>query len=130
MAAEARLLASPVSFEVGTSSQEEGVGDRLTMAALGARRLREMTALGFRIAAISTVIAAQAIELRGVERLGPRALQLHAGIRQLIPKLLPGTPPPTAAAMGSLTAAMRAGLLVHSGLQGGGVAAAAPRPRL
>jgi histidine ammonia-lyase len=120
MAAEARLLASPVSYEVGTSSQEEGVGDRLTLAGLGARRLREMTDLGFRIAALGTVFAAEAIELRGVGRLGVRALELHARVRKLIPGLVPGSPPPTAAAMGSLTAAMRAGLLAR----------AAARPRL
>mgnify|MGYP006111347733 FL=1 len=117
MTAEARLLASPVSYEVGTSSQEEGVGDRLTMAALGARKLREMADLGFRIAAISAVIAAQAIELRGVERLGPRAHRLHAGIRQVIPKLEVGRPPPTAASMGELTAAMRDGFLAGSAVQ-------------
>ena len=127
MAAEARLLASPVSFEVGTSSQEEGVGDRLTMASLAARRLREMTDLGHRIASISTVIACQAIDLRGLERPGPRILSLHADIRAMIPRLEVGTPPPTAADMGLLDAAMRKGLLASSALQ---EVVAAPRPRL
>lgn len=126
MAAEARLLASPVSYEVGTSSQEEGVGDRLTLAGLGARRLREMTDLGFRIAALSAVFAVQAIDLRGVGRLGGRALELHGRVRRFIPGLVVGTPPPMAAAMATLTAAMRDGLLARSG-EG---AAAVARPRL
>ena len=114
MATEARLLASPVSYEVGTSSQEEGVGDRLTMAGLGARRLREMTDLGFRIAAIAAVVAAQAIELRGVDRLGPPALRLHSEIREIIPKLVQGKPPPTANAMRLLSEKMRQGMLAGS----------------
>jgi histidine ammonia-lyase len=42
------------------------IEDRMTMAGLGARRLAELTDLGFRAAAISCVIACQAIDLRGL----------------------------------------------------------------
>ena len=112
MCSEARLLASPVSYEVGTSSQEEGVGDRLTMAGLAARRLREMTGLGYRIAAMSTVIAAQGIDVRGnKERLGQVGYQLHASIRGVIPTLMSGHPPPNAGALDVLKKKMENGML-------------------
>ena len=48
LAAEARLLAAPVSFEMASSSQAEGIEDRMTMAPLAARRLAEMVDLGRR----------------------------------------------------------------------------------
>jgi histidine ammonia-lyase len=65
LTAEARLLALPVSFEVASTSHAEGIEDRMTMAPLGARRLREMVELGERIATIELVVAAQAVDLRG-----------------------------------------------------------------
>ena len=64
LAAEARLLAQPVSFELGSTTQAEGIEDRMTMAPLSARRLAEMVELGERIVAIELVVAAQAVELR------------------------------------------------------------------
>ena len=64
LTAEARLLALPVSFEVASTSHAEGIEDRMTMAPLGARRLREMVELGERIATIELVVAAQAVDLR------------------------------------------------------------------
>ncbi|HZX42626.1 MAG TPA: aromatic amino acid lyase, partial [Myxococcaceae bacterium] len=45
IAAEARMLAHPVSFEVVSSSKAEGIEDRTTMAPLSARRLTEMADL-------------------------------------------------------------------------------------
>ena len=50
--AEARLLAQPVSFELASTTQHEGIEDRTTMAPLGARRLAEMVSLGARVVAI------------------------------------------------------------------------------
>ena len=67
---EARLLAQPVSFELGSTTQAEGIEDRMTMAPLAARRLAEMVDLGERIVAIELVVAAQAVDLRRPERLG------------------------------------------------------------
>lgn len=67
LTAEARLLALPVSFEVASTSHAEGIEDRMTMAPLGARRLREMVELGERIATTELVVAAQAVDLRGGE---------------------------------------------------------------
>jgi histidine ammonia-lyase len=70
LTAEARLLAQPVSYELATTTPEEGIGDRITMAPLGARRLAEQVALGRRIVAIELLCSAQAIELRDAGRLG------------------------------------------------------------
>lgn len=109
LTAEARLLIQPVSAEVGSSSQAEKIEDRLTMAGLGARRLAEMTDLGFRAASIACVIACQAIDLRGVERLGPTVASIHGAIRQHVPVLGPGDPPP--GELEPLVEALRGGLL-------------------
>ena len=62
--AEARLLAQPVSFELASTTQHEGIEDRTTMAPLAARRLAEMVELGARVVAIELTIAAQAVDLR------------------------------------------------------------------
>ncbi len=85
--AEARLLAQPVSFELASTTQHEGIEDRTTMAPLGARRLAEMVSLGARVVAIELTIAAQAVDLRGSPaarrrngsrlRARPRARSLH-----------------------------------------------------
>jgi histidine ammonia-lyase len=79
LTAEARLLAQPVSFELATTTPEEGIGDRITMAPLAARRLAEQASLGRRIVAIELLCAAQAVELRDAAPLGAstaRALEL------------------------------------------------------
>src|SRR2546423_8475800 len=80
LAAEARLLAQPVSFEVSTSSIADGIEDRMTMAPLAARRLREMIALGERVIGIELLVAAQAVEIRGKAPLGQ-------GTRPLVERL-------------------------------------------
>lgn len=90
--AEARLLAHPVSFELASSTQHEGIEDRTTMAPLGARRLAEMTDLGARIVAIELVIAAQAIDLRGRPRLGAGTGRAYQRVRELVPFTEEGTP--------------------------------------
>jgi histidine ammonia-lyase len=106
---EARLLIQPVSAELGSSSQAEKIEDRLTMAGLGARRLAEMSELGFRAAAIACVIACQAIDLRGLDRLGPTMASIHGAVRRHVPPLGPGDPPPNE--LEPLIAALRGGLL-------------------
>jgi histidine ammonia-lyase len=83
--AEARLLAHPVSFELASTTQHEGIEDRTTMAPLAARRLAEMVALGARVVAIELVIAAQAVDLRGSPTLGAGTGRAHALVRELIP---------------------------------------------
>ncbi len=86
LAAEARLLAHPVSFELPTSSVAESVEDRVTMAPLGARRLDEQAELALRLATIELVCAAQAIDLRQrLASLGPLTRTIHAFVRSYIP---------------------------------------------
>jgi histidine ammonia-lyase len=107
IAAEARTLAHPVSFEVVSSSKAEGIEDRTTMAPLSARRLAEMTDLAARVVALELFVAAQAVDLRRPSRLGEgtgRALRLvreHAGFTA------PGQAPP--ADLEPLVDAVRAG---------------------
>ncbi len=94
IAAEARLLVQPVSAEIGSSTQAEGIENRMTLAPLGARRLAEMTDLGLRLGAIAAVVSCQAIDLRGVERLGAPARTLYDRVRSVVASLAPGEPPP------------------------------------
>ena len=65
IAVEARLLAQPVSFELVSTTQAEGIEDRMTMAPLAARRLEAMVELGARVVSIELLLAAQACDLRG-----------------------------------------------------------------
>ena len=90
LAAEARLLAAPVSFELVSTSHAEGIEDRTTMAPLAARRTAEMVALGQRIVAVELTVAAQAAELRSVERLGTGTAAAQRAVRRVIPFVGPG----------------------------------------
>ena len=83
--AEARLLAQPVSFELASTTQHEGIEDRTTMAPLAARRLAEMVDLGARVAAIELVLAAQAIDLRGRPELGAGTRRAYGLVREVVP---------------------------------------------
>jgi histidine ammonia-lyase len=85
LTAEARLLAQPVSFEVVTTTHAEGIEDRITMAPLAARRLTEMVDVGERVLAIGLVIACQAIDLRGTEKLGRGTRRAYDLVRGLVP---------------------------------------------
>lgn len=96
LAAEARLLAHPVSFELPTSSLAESIEDRVTMAPLGARRLDEQAGLALRLAAIELICAAQAVDLRKrVPALGERMQAIHAFVRSSIPFVRSGETPIT-----------------------------------
>jgi len=83
-AAEARLLAQPVSLELVSTWQAEGIEDRMTMAPLAARRLAEMVELGARVAAVELFVAAQACDLRGAT-LGAGTARAHAAVRSVAP---------------------------------------------
>jgi histidine ammonia-lyase len=87
LAAEARLLAAPVSFESVSTSHAEGIEDRMTMAPLAARRLAEMVELGRRIAAVELVVGAQAAELRGLAPRGRGTDRAAAIVRRAVPFL-------------------------------------------
>jgi histidine ammonia-lyase len=94
LAAEAKLLAAPVSMETASTSHHEGIEDRITLAPLSARRLAEMVELGERVAAIELVVAAQAIDLRGQPQLGVATGALYRKVRELIAATGRGEPPP------------------------------------
>jgi histidine ammonia-lyase len=85
LTAEARLLAQPVSFELASTSQAEGIEDRVTMAPLAARRLADMVELGERIVAVELVVAAQAVDLRKPEGLGVGTQRAYDLVRGLVP---------------------------------------------
>ena len=82
---EARLLAQPVSFELASTTQAEGIEDRMTLAPLAARRVAEMVGLGEGIAAIELVVAAQAIDLRQPSALGAGTRRAHEAVRAVVP---------------------------------------------
>lgn len=87
IAAEARLLAQPVSFELTSTMQESGVEDRTALSSLGARRLAEMLDLGARVIAVELTVAAQAVDLRDTARLGAGAAAAHAFVRERVTHL-------------------------------------------
>jgi histidine ammonia-lyase len=87
IAAEARLLAQPVSFELVSTMQESGVEDRAVSSSLAARRLAEMLDLGARVLAIELAVAAQAIDLRSELTMGTGARATYDLVREQIPFL-------------------------------------------
>ena len=92
--AEARLLAQPVSFELISTTQAEGIEDRMTLAPLAARRTAELVELGARAVAIELVVAAQAVDLRGARPLGEGTARAYEAVRALVPALRGGEPIP------------------------------------
>ena len=84
LSSEARLLAQPVSFELASTTQAEGIEDRMTMTPLAARRLAEMVELGERIVAVELVVAAQAVDLRQPAALGAGTRRAHDAVRERV----------------------------------------------
>lgn len=82
---EARLLSAPVSTEVVSTTQAEGIEDRLILAGLAARRLADQVELGARTLAIELLVAAQAIDLRGPASLGAGTAVLYERVRSIVP---------------------------------------------
>jgi histidine ammonia-lyase len=94
LAAEVRLAAQPVTTEQPTTHIAEGIEDRITMAPAGARRIHHQAHFLLRLAAVESVCAAQAIDLRGrVTELGPAMAELHAAVRASIPFTALGAAP-------------------------------------
>jgi histidine ammonia-lyase len=104
-AAEARLLAAPVSHEVVSTAHAEGIEDRAAHAPLAARRTAEMAGLGERVVALELATAAQAAELRG-HRLGAGSQRVIALVREALPHLAAGDAVPD---VEPLVGAIRAG---------------------
>jgi len=113
LAAEASLLAQPVSYTVVSTSGAEGIEDRATLLPLSARRLAAMVDLGEGVVAIEALVAVQAIDLRGRGPLGRGTAAAHALVREKIsPKAgssgVPADP-------GLLRGLIRSGALLWSG---------------
>jgi histidine ammonia-lyase len=89
LAAEARLLAAPVSYDVVSTSHAEGIEDRMTMAPLAARRTAEMIGLGERVVAVALVVACQAVDLRGA-KLGTGTRRVYERVRERVPFMAEG----------------------------------------
>ncbi len=88
LALEARLLGQPVSLEIPSASQAEGIEDRASMAPLAARRLSELVDLGRGVVAIELVVAAQAVELRhgaAPDPIGMGARRAFDEVRRRVP---------------------------------------------
>jgi histidine ammonia-lyase len=94
LAAEARLLAAPVSYELVSTMHAEGIEDRMTMAPLAARRAAGMVALGERIVAIELVLACQAADLRPGARLGTGTRRAYEEVRARVAFTGEGDPIP------------------------------------
>ena len=122
MCTEARTMTQPVSCETCSASQAEGIEDRMNMASLSARKLAEMVSLGFRCAALSTIIGCQAIDLR-IERdglrVGPSLRAAHASVRSYIPGLNVESSPPVAIEVEKFVIALRQSLLFKTLSNGG-----------
>jgi histidine ammonia-lyase len=116
IAAEARMLAHPVSFEVVSSSKAEGIEDRTTMAPLSARRLAEMADLAARVVSLEFLVAAQAIDLRRPARLGEGTGRALGLVRELAGFTARGQAPP--ADLEPLVDAVRAGRFARAALPG------------
>ncbi len=95
LAAEAALLAQPVSFALASTSGAEGIEDRMTMLPLGARRLAEMVGLGEGLVAIELLAAAQAVDVRGSRPLGAGTGEARELVRRRVPFMGPDDAPPS-----------------------------------
>jgi histidine ammonia-lyase len=94
LAAEARLLAQPVTLEQPTSGLAEGIEDRITMAPTGARRLYEMAGIANRLAAVELTCAAQAVDLRArTGELGAGTRTAYRATRRAVPFVAAGEAP-------------------------------------
>jgi histidine ammonia-lyase len=94
LAAEASLLAQPVSFAVASTSGAEGIEDRATHLPLAARRLAEMVELGDGVVAVELLVAAQAVDVRGASSLGGGTGEAYADLRGVVPAMVAGDGPP------------------------------------
>jgi histidine ammonia-lyase len=94
LAAEASLLAQPVSFTVLSTAGAEGIEDRATLLPLSARRLAEVVGLGEGIVAVELLVAAQAVDVRGSSPLGGETGAARDLVRGAIPAMAAGDVPP------------------------------------
>lgn len=94
LAADARALAAPVSYEVVSTTQATGIEDRATMAPLAARRLAEMVSIAHGIVAIELCMGSQGVDLRPGRRPGAGAARARDLVREVVAMLGEGEPAP------------------------------------
>lgn len=87
LAAELRALAQPVSLGVAPSA--EGVEDHASLAPLSVRRVKDMHSVLARLAALELIVGAEAVDRRGVSRLGRGAAAAFALVRSYAPSYGP-----------------------------------------
>jgi histidine ammonia-lyase len=90
IAAEARLLAAPVSFELISTAHAEGIEDRMALTPLAARRTAEMADLGVRVVAIELAVAAQAVDTRNAPPIGGGVERIRDLVRERVPLMESG----------------------------------------
>ena len=94
LAAEASLLAQPVSYALMSTAGAEGIEDRAKLLPLSARRLAEMVGLGEGVVAVELLVAAQAVDVRGSTPLGRGTGRRTRASARLVPAMAAGGPPP------------------------------------
>lgn len=87
---EARLLSAPVVGDLASSSHSNGNLDRMSMSGLAARKAGELATLCRSIFAMELLVAAQAVEMRRVSKLGSTTRRLHEFVREFVPFAGPG----------------------------------------
>jgi len=85
MTAEAMHLCAPTTIH--SRSTEAHNQDKVSMGTIAARDARSIVELAQNIAAIHLMACCQALELRGVERAGPRSQEAFRRVREHIPFL-------------------------------------------
>jgi histidine ammonia-lyase len=86
LAAEARSLGNPVSLDYA-GQVAEGVEDHASMAPLAVRRTYELVSVAHRMIAQELVIAAQAVDMRGIRPLGRGTWTAYQAVREHVPML-------------------------------------------
>jgi phenylalanine ammonia-lyase len=85
MTAEALKLSNPATIH--SRSTEAHNQDKVSMGTIAARDARTIVEIAEAVAAIHLIAVVQAIELRGVERAGTVAQEVHALVRERVPTL-------------------------------------------
>jgi histidine ammonia-lyase len=94
LAAEAKLLAAPVSFELASTAHAEGIEDRTALAGLAARRADEMLGQAARVLAIELVVAVQAIDVQPERAIGAGVTETRGRVRALVARATAEEPAP------------------------------------
>lgn len=84
---ELRLAASPASFEISSSSNAEGIEDRLNWSQQLGQRVMQIHSLAVHVLAIELLVSAQAVELRGLQTAGSGVKRIWAKVREAVPFL-------------------------------------------